>query len=85
LLSCRDEPKTRGRNSFKLEVDRRLTLPAMPMRPRSRHLPVVPTEGSLTSNLSKIVVRLWTDRSFEVNFSWEHHVRSKPIHRVRTP
>jgi hypothetical protein len=34
-LSCRDEPAPgRGRNSFKLELDRRLTLPAMPMRPR---------------------------------------------------
>jgi hypothetical protein len=33
------------------------------MRPRSRHLPVVPTEGSLTTNLNKIGVRLWTDSS----------------------
>ena len=31
--------------------------------PRSRHLPVAVTEGSLTENLNEIGVRLWTDRS----------------------
>jgi hypothetical protein len=28
--------------------------------PRSRHLPVAVTDGSLSSNLNKIGVRLWT-------------------------
>ena len=28
--------------------------------PRSRHLPVAATDGSLTKNLSKTWVRLWT-------------------------
>jgi hypothetical protein len=31
--------------------------------PRSRHLPTAVTEGSLTENLNKTGVRLWTDRS----------------------
>jgi thrombospondin type 3 repeat protein len=31
--------------------------------PRSRHLPLASTEGSLTRNLNKTGVRLWTDRS----------------------
>ena len=31
--------------------------------PRSRHLPVAVTDGSLTENLNEIGVRLWTDRS----------------------
>jgi hypothetical protein len=28
--------------------------------PRSRHLPFASTEGSLTKNLNKTAVRLWT-------------------------
>jgi hypothetical protein len=31
--------------------------------PRSRHRPVAIVEGSLTENVKKIGVRLWTDRS----------------------
>jgi len=31
--------------------------------PRSRHLPVAVTEGSLTENTNEIGVRLWTDPS----------------------
>ena len=31
--------------------------------PRSRHRPVAVTEGSLTKNLNRIGVRLWTDSS----------------------
>jgi hypothetical protein len=29
--------------------------------PRSRHLPVASTDGSLTENLNEIGVRVWTD------------------------
>ena len=32
-----------------------------PVLPRSRHLPVAVTEGSLTENPNKIRVRFWTD------------------------
>ena len=35
-----------------------------PILPRSRHLPVVVTEGSLTRNINKYRVRLWTDSSW---------------------
>ena len=35
--------------------------------PRSRHLPVAVTEGSLTRKVNEIGVRLWTDRSFDEN------------------
>ena len=34
-----------------------------PTLPRSRHLPVASTEGSLTENPNEIGVRLWTERS----------------------
>ena len=35
------------------------------MLPRSRHLPNGSTDGSLTENLNKIGVRLWTGCSFD--------------------
>ena len=31
-----------------------------PILPRRRHLPLASTEGSLTENLNKTAVRLWT-------------------------
>jgi hypothetical protein len=31
----------------------------------SRHLPVAPFDGSLSSNLNETAVRLWTDPSFD--------------------
>jgi hypothetical protein len=34
-----------------------------PILPRSRHLPVASTEGSLARNLNRIGVRLWADCS----------------------
>ena len=36
-----------------------------PYLPRSLHLPVASTEGSVTQNLNRIGVRLWTDPSFD--------------------
>ena len=34
--------------------------------PRSRHLPVAVTEGSLTRNVNEIGVRFWTDCSGQI-------------------
>ena len=42
-----------GRTPPAVTVQRRRILP------RSRHLPVAVTEGSLTENINKIGVRLW--------------------------
>jgi hypothetical protein len=42
------------------QCEHSLTLHSLSILPRSRHLPVAVTEGSLTRNLNKTGVRLWT-------------------------
>ena len=48
--------------------------------PRSRHLPLASTEGSLTRNLNKTGVRLWTDRGAAYRVS---HVAPLPCSSLR--
>ena len=48
-----------------------------PILPRSRHLPVAVTDGSLTQNFNEIAVRLWTDSSGAPALSLFH--RAKPL------
>ncbi len=46
--------------------------------PRSRHLPLASTEGSLTRNLNEIGVRLWTDCSLDEDAEISGARRSDP-------
>ena len=57
----------RGIRSWRGELlTAELSEPLRPILPRSRHLPVAITDGSLTENFNKNGVRLWTDRSGRV-------------------
>jgi hypothetical protein len=52
-----------GRRAFGTPTVRKLPNSRLPILPRSLHLPVGVTEGSLIENLNKIGVRLWTGYS----------------------
>ena len=48
--------------------------------PRFRHRPVAVTDGSLTENLNKTVVRLWTDPSGQMGRNSALSTRHGAVH-----